>query len=158
METWPKNPKERSVKNSYTRRQANLSWRFLPKISRIWSKLELFGRVRRVVINAKKKQKATVKKAGHITKFKLNAAKKSYYTCRLISPEGSYQKSSKGESKLGSYGHELATYCWGCFSEFRHYNHGTKHVVLIMRKINGERKQIWTIPARKDLKKSTWKH
>ena len=33
-------------------------------------------RVGRVIINAKKKQKAIMKKAGHIAKIKLNAAKK----------------------------------------------------------------------------------
>ena len=38
-------------------------------------------------------------------------------------PKDSHQKSSKDESKLGSYGHELATYFCGCFSEFQHYNH-----------------------------------
>ena len=65
-------------------------------------------------------------------------------------PKDSHQKSSKDESKLGSYGHELATYFCGCFSEFQHYNHWTKHVALIMRIINDDRKQIWTIPARKD--------
>ena len=152
--------KERSVKKikNYSRRQTNFSWRFLPKIFRIWSKLELFGRVRRVIVNAKKKQKATVKKAGHITKFKLNAAKKGYYTCRLMSPKGSCQESSKGESKLESYGPELATYFWGFFSKFRYYNHWMKHIVLIMQIINDERKQIWTIPARKDQKRSHLKH
>ena len=30
-----------------------------------------------------------------------------------MSLKASCQKSSKGESKLGSYGHELATYFWG---------------------------------------------
>ena len=67
--------------------------------------------------------------------------------------KASCQKSScskKGESKLGSYGHELATYFWGCFFEFRHYNHWTKHVVAVMRITDDERKQIWTIPTRKD--------
>ena len=64
------------------------------------------------------KQKTTVKKAGHIAKIKLTMAKKSQYTCRLMSPKRLCQKSSKDESKLGSYGHELATCFWGCFSEF----------------------------------------
>ena len=32
-----------------------------------------------------------------------------------MSLKASRQKSSKGESNLGSYGHELATYFWGCF-------------------------------------------
>ena len=53
-----------------------------------------------------------------------------------MSPKGSCQKSSKGGSKLGSYGYELATYIWDSFSKFRHFNHWTKHVVLITRITN----------------------
>ena len=53
-----------------------------------------------------------------------------------MSPKGSGQKSYKGRSKLGSCGHELATYFWNSFSKFRHYNYWTKHVVLIMRITN----------------------
>ena len=75
-----------------------------------------------------------------------------------MSLKASCQKSSKGESKLGSYGHELATYFWGCFSEFRHYNHWTKHVVVVMRIVNDEKKQIWRFQQEKTKTDQTLKH
>ena len=42
----------------------------------------------------------------------------------------------KGGSKFGSCGYELATYFWDSFSMFCHYNHWTKHVVLIIQITN----------------------